>query len=78
MSNLTKKKNKPLGRECFKIIRTVALAQKHGCSDVYIRLVLSGKRASNSLLAQMILKDVHDMMAIYTQDTAQLIDNEGK
>lgn len=68
-----RKKVKVLTGDEVKMVKTSALARKHNCSEVYVRCVLTGTRASNSALAQMILKDACDIVVIYDRNTSKLI-----
>ncbi len=65
------KKLKLLTRESVKMVKTPALAQKHNCSDVYVRCVLTGTRGAKTELARMILKDANDIVAIYERNTGK-------
>lgn len=67
------KKLKVLTKESLKSVKTPALARKYNCSDVYVRYILTGARAANSVLAQLILKDANDILAIHERDTSKLI-----
>lgn len=63
-----KKKFSPLTKETIKMVKTTALAHKHNCSDVYVRCVLMGTRAGRTPLAQGILKDANEIVAIYQRN----------
>lgn len=67
------KNQKNLSKDTLKKVKTLALAEKHHCSDVYVRCVLSGTRRGNSHLAQLILKDANDIVSIFERDTDRLI-----
>ena len=70
------KKLKVLTRETIKMVKTSALASKHECSDVYVRCVLSGTRAAKTALAQKLLKDANEIVAIYQRGTSRGVDSE--
>lgn len=67
------KKLKVLNKDEMKKVKTSALAEKHNCSDVYVRCVLAGTRRANSQLAQSILKDASDIVSIFQRETDKLI-----
>lgn len=71
------KKLKLLTRETVKMVKTPALAQKHNCSDVYVRCVLTGTRKAKSELAKLILKDANDIVAIYERNTGRVTESKG-
>ena len=71
------KKLKLLTKEAVKMVKTPALAQKHNCSDVYVRCVLTGTRKAKSELAQLILKDANDILAIYERNTSRVAVSKG-
>lgn len=71
------KKTKILDKDKIKKVKTPALAEKHSCSDVYVRCVLSGTRRANSQLAQLILKDANDIVSILERDTKKVIKGRG-
>lgn len=60
-------------KEDIKMVKTSALANKHKCSEVYVRCVLTGTRAANSELAQTILKDANDIVAIFERETRTMV-----
>lgn len=71
-----RKKFKELTKEEIKLIKTSALAEKHKCSDVYVRCVLTGARAAKTPLAKLILRDASDILAIYYRDTNKLMETK--
>lgn len=71
-----RKKFRELTKEEIKLIKTSALAEKHKCSDVYVRCVLTGARAAKTALAKLILRDAHDVLAIYNRDTSKLMETK--
>lgn len=50
-----------------KLINKNALANKHNCTDAYVRLVLKGEREQNSELANKIVEDAKKMLEILEQ-----------
>lgn len=50
-------------------LKTAAIARKHRCTTVYVRMVLMGERERNTELAQMIVKDAIDMFEILERET---------
>lgn len=53
----------------IKDLKIPALARKYGCSDDYVRRVLKGDRERNTELAQCIVKDAIDTLAIVERKT---------
>lgn len=56
MSHFTKEQRKKINKS--------ALADKHNCTDTYIRLVLRGEREENTDLAKAIIEDAKLMLEI--------------
>lgn len=48
----------------IKDLKISALARKYKCSDDYVRRVLKGDRERNTELAQSIVKDAMEILAI--------------
>ncbi|NDV83492.1 hypothetical protein [Bacteroides sp. 51] len=71
------KKFKLLTRDTIKMVKTTALADKHDCSDVYVRCVLTGTRAARTPLAQNLLRDANEIVAIYQRRVNKEVDNKG-
>lgn len=56
MSHFTKQQRKKINKS--------ALADKHNCTDTYVRLVLRGAREENTDLAKAIIEDAKLMLEI--------------
>jgi len=61
MSHFTKEQRKKINKS--------ALADKHNCTDTYIRLVLRGEREENTELAKAIIEDAKSMLKILEPKT---------
>lgn len=56
MGNLTPEQVKKINKQ--------ALADKHGCSQRYVSLILKGKREANTDLAKAIIKDAKKILNV--------------
>ena len=43
---------------------SVKIANKRKCSDTYVHHIINGRRATNTDLAQSILKDLRDLLEL--------------
>lgn len=59
--------------EEIKDLKVGALARKYKCSDDYVRRVLKGDRERNTDMAQGIMKDATDMLAIVERETKAIL-----
>ncbi|WP_139785056.1 hypothetical protein [Parabacteroides sp. Marseille-P3160] len=57
----------------IKDLKISALARKYKCSDDYVRRVLKGDRERNTELAQSIVRDAIDTLAIVKRKTYALV-----
>lgn len=54
-------------------LKLTAIARKHGCSADYVTKILTGERERNSVLANKILKDACDLIAIINRETKVMV-----
>lgn len=62
-------KTKNFTKEEIRELRIDSLARKYKCSNTYVRGILKGDRKRNTDLAQVIMKDALDMLAIVERET---------
>ena len=60
----------------IKDLKISAFARKYKCSDDYVRRVLKGERERNTELAQSIVKDAIDTLAIVERKTVRLYESK--
>ncbi|MCB0375263.1 MAG: hypothetical protein KDD04_05030 [Sinomicrobium sp.] len=42
------------------------IAVKRGCSSMYVRHIINGKRETNTVLAKAILQDLNSLLALFS------------